>query len=227
MRIDHDLQEVADFWSRRYRLEGFIWGAEPSPCARAAVSRFRSQGAREVLVLGCGYGRDAKYMADEGFNVTAVDFAEGALELARQWHANGRSRRVTYVLDNIAELGFGDSSFDAVYSHRTLHLLLSREKLEQGITAIHRVLKPGGLACLSVRNPLDPSRAHSAQGSGMAHELSFRPGHKVLYLPDSEFRDVLGRFSIIEFEEMTELESCTRDHDVRLHFVTLKKDARG
>ncbi len=227
MKIDSDLQDVADFWSKRYRREGFIWGKDPSPCARAAVSRFRFCGAREVLVLGCGYGRDARYMAEEGFQVTAADFADGALELADQWDANGSYCKLTYVLDNIVDLGFSDSSFDAVFSHRTLHLLLSRQRLEQGIAEIHRVLKPEGLAYLSVRSPLDPSRAHSTQGSGPAYELSFRPGHKVLFLTESEFRGILGRFSILEFSEMAELESYGQDYDVKLHSVTLKKNPGG
>lgn len=224
MRIDRELQDVADFWSERYRREGFIWGKNPSPCALAAASCLGSRGAQKVLVLGCGYGRDARYMAEKGFQVTAVDFAEGAIDLAGQWKTDGNLGDLAYVPDNIADLGFADCSFDAVYSHRTLHLLLSNQRLERGIAEIYRVLKPGGLACLSIRNPSDPSRAQSTQGSGPARELSFRPGHKVLFLSESDLRGMLGQFRIIEFVEMKELESCGRDWDVKLHFVTLKKD---
>lgn len=224
MRIDSELQDVAEFWSQRYRSEGVIWGKNPSPCAREAVSRFRSYGARDVLVLGCGYGRDAKYMAEEGLQVTAVDFAAGALELAEQWDARVSRSGAKYALDNIVDLGFNASRFDAVFSHRTLHLLLSHERLELGVAEIYRVLRPGGLACLSVRSHLDPTKGRSAQGSGQAYELSFRPGHKVLFLTESEFRRISNkRFTVLDFLEMTERESCAQDYDVKLHFVTLKK----
>lgn len=225
MRIDDDLKIIADFWVERYRTEKFIWGKEPSPCARDAVARFDSRGAGDVLILGCGYGRDAGWMAEHGLRVTAVDFADEGLKLARSWLSAGRPSEVNFVLDNITELDAPDSHFDAVFSHRTLHLLLSVERLRRALAQIHRVLKPGGCASISVRSPRDPSKERARQSSGEASELTFRPGHKVLYFPESDLTRILGeQFKILDFQEMSERESGSQEYDVRLHYAVLEKD---
>jgi SAM-dependent methyltransferase len=177
-----------------------------------------------VLILGCGYGRDAKYMASQGLTVTAVDFAREGIKLARSWTTDDNSTEVNFVLDNIVDLDLPDACFDAVFSHRTLHLLISVDRLERGLAQIHRILKPGGHACISVRNPRDPSKMRSQQLSGGTAELSFRPGHKVLYLNEAEFTEVVGRqFNVLDFQEMSERESESQDYDVKLHYVVLEK----
>ncbi len=43
---------------------------------------------RTALVVGCGLGDDAKFLHDLGFNVTAFDISETAIEWARKLHAD-------------------------------------------------------------------------------------------------------------------------------------------
>jgi hypothetical protein len=50
----------AGFWDQRFVAEGKIWGEDPSPTVPQAIELFRAAGAGSVLVLGCGYGRNAK-----------------------------------------------------------------------------------------------------------------------------------------------------------------------
>lgn len=224
MRIDDELRAVAEFWSARYRDEGYIWGKDQSPCVQAAIPRFQAAGAKSVLVLGCGYGRDVRYLTRHGFSVTAVDFAPAALDLARAWATEEQWAGATFIRDNIAELAFAGDEFDAVYSHRTLHLLLSPDRFERALFQIARVLKPGGVACLSMRNPDDPSRVGATPLVGGPVELAFRPGHKVLYLSALEARIMFEKhFAIAAFEEMAERESCSKNYEVKLHFAVLNK----
>lgn len=224
MQIDQTFQEIADFWSQRYRSEQFIWGQDPSPCARNAMPRFRVWDVRRLLVLGCGYGRDARYFAGEGIDVTAVDFAQGGLDLAQSWLGDRCALPLRLLLDHILTLDLPDAGFDAVFSHRTLHLLMSEHGLERGFDQIHRVLRPGGHACISMRSPGDPSRAGSTQVEGGAAELSFRPGHKVLYLPADRVGILLEkRFGSLEMTQMEERESMAKDYDVTLHYAIVEK----
>ncbi|MDP1645895.1 MAG: class I SAM-dependent methyltransferase [Thiobacillus sp.] len=224
MQIDNTFQKIADFWSQRYRSEQFIWGQEPSPCAEDALPHFRAWGVRRLLILGCGYGRDARYFASEGIDVTAVDFAREGLDLAQSWLNDQHGLSLRLELDHILTLNLPDAGFDAVFSHRTLHLLMSVQGLEQAFDQIHRVLKPGGHACISMRSPGDPSRTGSTQVEGGAAELSFRPGHKVLYLPQDQVRTLLEkRFGVLEMTEMMERESMAKDYDVTLHYAIVER----
>ena len=56
---------------------------------------------RSALVVGCGYGRDAEFLASLGFRTTAFDISETAIREARERHAGfGRRDQVCgLVLD--------------------------------------------------------------------------------------------------------------------------------
>ena len=61
------LPPEAAYWDERYAVDGRLWGDGPSELARLAVARLRPHASPELAVLdvGCGYGRDSRYMAAE------------------------------------------------------------------------------------------------------------------------------------------------------------------
>jgi SAM-dependent methyltransferase len=66
-----------------------------------------------ALDLGCGDGRDAIFLAKNGFDVTAVDFSPTAIKLARK---NGREAggSVNFVQDDVTKLRHVEGTFDLV-----------------------------------------------------------------------------------------------------------------
>jgi SAM-dependent methyltransferase len=56
---------------------------------------------RAAAVTGCGYGRDAEYLASLGFEVTAFDVAPSAIEGARLRH---HASRVNYRVADLFDL---------------------------------------------------------------------------------------------------------------------------
>ncbi len=94
------------------------------------------KGAR-LLDLGAGVGRHALWLADQGFEVVAVDAAsEGLAEIDR---AGG----VTTQLARMDDLPFDDGSFDHVLSWNVIYHG-DEDILLRTIAEIRRVLKPGG-----------------------------------------------------------------------------------
>lgn len=112
------------------------------------VAGFEDQVGKKVLDVGCGLGTDTSRFARHGADVTAIDFAPRAIELAQKNFAwRGLSARFE-VMDGEA-MTLPSDTFDYVYCHTVLHFTESPAKM---VKEIHRVLKPGGRALLMAIN---------------------------------------------------------------------------
>jgi len=67
-----------------------------------------------ALALGCGSGPNALKLAERGWSVVGVDWAENAIELARQ-SAKARALDATFLVADIAEW-VPPGTFDLVIS---------------------------------------------------------------------------------------------------------------
>lgn len=68
-------------WNERYRSEGMIYGAEPNQFVVAALAHLPPG---QALDLACGQGRNAVWLAQQGHDVTAVDYSEVAIDHGRR-----------------------------------------------------------------------------------------------------------------------------------------------
>ncbi|MFH8345066.1 class I SAM-dependent methyltransferase [Streptomyces sp. NPDC018045] len=155
-----------EHWQRTYGSQPGMYGRRPSAPARYAAAVFRSAGARDVLELGAGHGRDALHFAREGFSVRAADFsAAGLLQLRQAAGEQGLGERVNCVVHDVREpLPLPDASVDAVFAHMLLCMALSTEEIHAVVREVRRVLRPGGTFVYTVRHTGD---AH--HGTGLVH----------------------------------------------------------
>ncbi|MFJ9809516.1 class I SAM-dependent methyltransferase [Streptomyces sp. NPDC101158] len=155
-----------EHWQRMYEAHPAMYGAEPSDPALHAADVFTKAGARDVLELGAGHGRDALYFARRGFTVRATDFSPVGLgRIAEGAEAAGLGARVaTQVVDVREPLPFGPASTDAVFAHMLLCMDLSTRRIEELVTEVRRALRPGGTFVYTVRHTGD---AHF--GTGLSH----------------------------------------------------------
>lgn len=94
----------------------------------------------DVLELGCGSGRDTKYLVEQGFTVTATDIARDALKACAQKAPTAECLEV----DVRRPLPFNDRSYHAVVASLCLHYFL-REQTLAILGEIRRCLKQDGL----------------------------------------------------------------------------------
>jgi len=104
--------------------------------------RRRQNSSGQLLEIGCGIGIDSMQLDNCGFEVTAVDLTETAIEVAREL-ARIRGRQIDFRVGNSEGLDFPDESFDTVYSFGVLH---PTPNIGAAIDEVRRVLKPGGTA---------------------------------------------------------------------------------
>ena len=87
--------------------------------------------AARALDLGCGTGRHAVFLAQHGWDVTAVDFVPRALSKARQ-RAGDAGVRVRWLqgdVTRLAALGVGDG-YELVLDIGTFHGLDDRQRVD-------------------------------------------------------------------------------------------------
>jgi len=66
-----------DYWNTRYLESDKIWSGAPNP---QLVAEAAGVAPGKALDAGCGEGADAIWLAERGWTVSAVDFAQAALD---------------------------------------------------------------------------------------------------------------------------------------------------
>ncbi|MER8010354.1 class I SAM-dependent methyltransferase [Streptomyces sp. NPDC094149] len=180
---DDDLVGVQrEHWQRTYGAHPGMYGQEPSAPAVHAAEIFHANGAKDVLELGAGHGRDALYFAREGFTVHATDFSAAGLEqLKHAAKAQGLAERVTTAVHDVREpLRLPDASVDAVYAHMLLCMALSTQEIHALVRDVRRVLRPGGVFVYTVRHTGD---AHYGTGTPRGEDIYEHGGFAVHFFP--------------------------------------------
>ena len=98
---------------------------------------------RDILDLGSGIGRHAILFAESGFNVTAVDDSQNALDTLRE-KASEKQVTITCIKDSYTEEIFSENSFDLVIAYNVLYHGY-REGFDRSIRLVYRYLRPEGL----------------------------------------------------------------------------------
>src|SRR6266508_2818725 len=108
-----------EHWQRSYQANPRLHGTDPSEPARWTAGRFAAAGIDDVLELGAGHGRDALFLARQGFSVHATDFSEAALDQLRlDAQHSGLDALVTATLHDVRDpLPPADATVGAVYAH--------------------------------------------------------------------------------------------------------------
>lgn len=96
----------------------------------------------KVLDAGCGAGVPVTRVLSQFFEVTGVDFAESQLQLARELVPGA-----SFLLKDMRELDFADSSFDAICSYYAL-IHVPRESHAPILRNFYRMLRPSGVVLL-------------------------------------------------------------------------------
>ncbi|NEA59666.1 class I SAM-dependent methyltransferase [Streptomyces sp. SID13666] len=169
-------------WQSTYAAHPGMYGEQPSAPALHAVQVFAAAGAKQVLELGAGHGRDALRFAREGFTVQATDFSPVGLEqLSTAAISQGLGGLVTTAVHDVREpLTLPNASVDAVFAHMLLCMALSTEDIRALVDEIGRVLRPGGTFVYTVRHTGD---SHYGTGTDLGDDIFEHGGFAVHFFP--------------------------------------------
>lgn len=144
MLTNHHLkEEIRDYWSNRAETFDRAFGhhipegPEFDAWAEAIRSHIGPE-PRRVLELACGTGEVTKLLLALGHEVTALDFSETMLSVAKRKHSG---QRVRFLLADAEHPMEPDETYDAIICR---HLVWTLVEPETAFAQWHRMLKPGG-----------------------------------------------------------------------------------
>lgn len=138
----------ANPWDGVFGREGRVF-LHPHPDMEGLARTLRERGATAVLDLGSGSGRHVVFLARHGFDVTGFDESPEGIALTRETLDAEGLRAHLDRGDMLRGLPYPDDCFDAVVSVQVIHHG-TRAAVQGVIDEITRVLRPGGLAFVTV-----------------------------------------------------------------------------
>lgn len=176
-------------YNSKYSGEKFYWGTNPSRLITELTNRLKP--GCSILDIGSGEGRNAIFLAKNGFDVTAVDISENGIMKTRKLAETHNVQIKTHVSDFIEFLS-SSPKYDAIFCMNILQYI-SDEKIRSGIDSIKEKTSSKGFNVVVSFVAQNKKMKDEAQSKGMylfdKWELKkFYDGWKLL-----EYREFLGR----------------------------------
>ena len=135
-------------WEDRFNAPDYIFGKEPNYFLAACRSLLPKHGT--ALAVADGEGRNGVWLAEQGLDVTSIDFSPAAqakgVALARE-----RGVEVKFVQADVHAWPYPDAAFDVVVEIFTQFSSPAERALKWA--GMRRALKPGGLLILQGYTP--------------------------------------------------------------------------
>jgi tellurite methyltransferase len=177
-------------WNDRYRSHqrpAEDLATEPTPLLAATASKFAPG---KALDLACGAGRNALWLAEHGWNVTAIDGASEAIEIL-QTRAAERSLKINAI---VADLEKGDFEIEpSRWDFIAICYYLQRNLFEPA----ERGVVPGGVL-LSIVHIMEPGEEESPFRLRPGELKKYFAGWEILHYHEGKANDAAHRRAVAE-----------------------------
>jgi ubiquinone/menaquinone biosynthesis C-methylase UbiE len=130
-------------WSEAARVSGFAQSLPNQALMEIAAAR-RSGGAQRLLDIGCGAGRNAVPLVQQGWTVAAVDLSLGMLRAAQQRLAGEPpGHKFVLALAPMDRLPIASASIDFIVAHGIWNLARTTAQFRAAVLEAARVARGG------------------------------------------------------------------------------------
>jgi len=188
-----------------YRECPCFWGTEPGSLVRRLpefVSEFRGL---EVLDAGCGEGKNAAFLAQQGARVDAFDVSEFAVENGRrQWpDLDGVRWRVADARNEDLPV----NHYDIVIAYGFTHCLADKAEVARLVDRLQAACKPTGLHLLVAFND-------------RRQELEAHPGFHPTLLPHAGYLNLYSGWELLTTSDTDLTETHPHNQIEHTHSMT-------
>ena len=137
--------EAYDNRYKQVHEKGLSWATmSPTPMVLDTIHKYHLE-KENILEIGCGEGRDAKYLLDQNYQVLATDISTEAISFCQK---NDPIHKDYYqVLDVLDEYSSTDQ-YGFIYSIACLHMLVLEEDRKKFYQYLYNHLKEEGYALI-------------------------------------------------------------------------------
>ncbi len=186
-------------WDERYAGSHMVWSSTPNQFVAAEVSDLAPGRAVD---LAAGEGRNALWLAEQGWEVTAVDFSLVGLDKGRQLeaaHPRGRDLRIEWVHADVLGWEPGPVGYDLAL---LAYLQLPAQERRTAVRAGFGALSVGGTLLVVAHDS-----SNLAEGTGGPQDPA------VLYTAEEVLGDLDGeRFDVVRAERVQRLVPAGDEH---------------
>lgn len=154
----------------------------------------------KLLELGSGSGYDSVYLADHGFDVTAIDVSEDVIALSKKIHVNSKVNfiAVDFFQDST------DKKFDVIYDRGFLHNYKNR--LQEIFKKLNTLLTDNGKLIIITGSPCQPIIESCMPPPIFLGEIEYYSSNffkivlakEVPFITDANFENCLGYMFVLE-----------------------------
>jgi len=203
---------LINYWDEYYIKDNIP--SFPSPFAKYVGNKLGTK--QTILEIGCGNGRDSKFFASLGHQVTGLDRSSKAIELCKKLYSCESLEFFFGTITDIAKIN--KKKFDLIYSRFVFHAMSLSEEIETLKTSYQLLNKDGQffIECRSINDPL----SHKGEILSRTERVD---GHyrRFIILEDFKQRLVQVGFTIIKTIESNGLAKFGKDDPVviRIHAI--------
>ncbi len=173
-------------WDERYATGNAPWDSGHPSLELHRILQEKWFPPSRMLELGCGTGTNALFLAQQGFEVTAVDVAALAIEKARA-KAAAKGMNIAFVHADILALPEVGAPFPFVFDRGVYHHLRQVD-LPRFLATLTKVTQAGGYYLTLAGNANDPSPEELGPPKVHAHEICLELQSLVDLVQLREFR---------------------------------------
>ena len=135
-----------EMWDQRYAQETYAYGEEPN---LFLTQTYHDIPIGPVLCLAEGEGRNAVYLAHQGYEVTAVDFSEEGIRKTQKL-AQQNKVRVDTIQTDLVHFNISENTWQGIVAFFAHLPKALRKKVHRDVVA---GLRPGGIFLLEAFTP--------------------------------------------------------------------------
>ncbi len=168
-------------WNKRYSAEEYAYGKSPNNFLEA---NYKIIPKGKVLSLAEGEGRNAVFLAKQGYSVTAVDASHVGLDKARKL-ADENGVAIELILADLADFDIGENEWDGIVSIFCPLPSALRKNLHKKVAA---GLKTNGVFLIEAYTP---DQLKHKTGGGNSADLMTTKESLMLELDGLEFKHLI------------------------------------